>query len=201
MVCINLIMLSLYGYSNVKTGDQSHCVNCLKPQPWHLKEATKVIVPTEASTSVAAAKVIPNYEAESILVRSQNESESIVFSLKKPVDEAWSLDQMDSFRGLMKDRKQLLSKTCDSFRHKGILPRIRSSVYRNLIIMKERKILWCPVFKASSTTWLHYLLDISSLSKARLKPIVICSNGESNFKKLFFTVFVPNPGAVNEGGF
>ena len=34
-----------------------------------------------------------------------------------------------------------------------------------LFVLKERNVVWCPVFKAGSSTWLSTLVDLSSKSK------------------------------------
>ena len=34
-----------------------------------------------------------------------------------------------------------------------------------LFVLKERNVVWCPVFKAGSSTWLSTLVDLSSKTK------------------------------------
>ena len=37
-----------------------------------------------------------------------------------------------------------------------------------LFVLKERNLVWCPVFKAGSSTWLSTLVDLSSKTKVRI---------------------------------
>ena len=37
-----------------------------------------------------------------------------------------------------------------------------------LLVLKDRNLAWCPVFKAGSSTWLTILLDLSSVSAVSL---------------------------------
>lgn len=38
--------------------------------------------------------------------------------------------------------------------------------------MPERSLYWCPVFKAGSSTWLHYLLDIAKMKKEEKEDLL-----------------------------
>ena len=37
-----------------------------------------------------------------------------------------------------------------------------------LFVLKDRHLVWCPVFKAGSSTWLSTLVDLSSKSKVKI---------------------------------
>ena len=34
----------------------------------------------------------------------------------------------------------------------------------NLLVLKERNLVWCPVYKAATSTWMSYLVQFSSLT-------------------------------------
>ena len=69
--------------------------------------------------------------------------------------------QMELFRRLMKERREVVREGCQEMAtHKGSPYAGKTYNYQNVVVMKSRDIVWCPVFKASSSTWLTYLLDI-----------------------------------------
>lgn len=72
-----------------------------------------------------------------------------------------SSNELTRFKALMTDRKELMTRECEKLKRRGSAV-LLSSNYQNVIVMKEKDIVWCPVFKASSSTWLHYLFDIST---------------------------------------
>jgi len=72
---------------------------------------------------------------------------------------------MASFCQLMAERKRVLDDGCEAMRDSGPEASPRNS--RNVLVMPEKELLWCPIFKASSSTWLSFLLDISDMSQRR----------------------------------
>ena len=48
----------------------------------------------------------------------------------------------------------------------------------NLLILKERNLLWCPVYKAGTSTWMRYLVELSNLP-LRYKKTIIDQNPNS----------------------
>ena len=42
----------------------------------------------------------------------------------------------------------------------------------NLLILKERNLLWCPVYKAGTSTWMRYLVELSLLPLRHKKTII-----------------------------
>jgi len=43
--------------------------------------------------------------------------------------------------------------------------------YRNVLFMKEKKLLWCPVYKAGSQAWFDFLVDASNLTVGRKEEL------------------------------
>ena len=69
--------------------------------------------------------------------------------------------QLSLFKALMKERRETLERGCDELRHRRGGPYAAVTAnYQNGVVMQSKDIVWCPVFKASSSTWLNYLLDI-----------------------------------------
>ncbi len=65
---------------------------------------------------------------------------------------------MQTFRDLMAFRQAFVADYCD---RKALS--INSSVkWLHFYVQHEHMFLWCPVFKAASTTWLKYLVDLKA---------------------------------------
>ena len=67
-------------------------------------------------------------------------------------------DEFRSFESLMEHRSDRIKNYC---KERRVLTSIHA--FNNIFLMKDNNILWCPVFKASSSTWLHHLLEISKI--------------------------------------
>ena len=70
---------------------------------------------------------------------------------------------LSAYESLMEDRRARLEAGCNEMRRRGVPP---TKNYPNVIVMKEKDVVWCPVFKAASSTWLKYLFETSSLTEA-----------------------------------
>ena len=57
-------------------------------------------------------------------------------------------------------RKKILDSYCDYKRKQPVPPFTNDPTH--LFILQDRGVLWCPVFKAGSSTWLSTLVDLSS---------------------------------------
>lgn len=70
-------------------------------------------------------------------------------------------DKFETFHQELAIRHALLRKQCDILRKTTPGSAPLSQHFSNVIVMPESDILWCPVFKASSSSWLKFLLDIT----------------------------------------
>lgn len=93
------------------------------------------------------------------------------FGLRSKDDPKWI-----AFFNVMSDRNKRIHDHCDAKDRKKNANRAN---YGHIIVMKEKRLIYCPVFKASSTTWLNYLFDISTsltqVNKFHLS-YVLCNN-------------------------
>jgi len=83
----------------------------------------------------------------------------IVSSLINIVDQ-------DSFHSLMTERTQMLQRKCSNRRS---LPAVNSNV---MYAMKSKSLVWCPVYKAASTNWMHNLLHLAGKNEEEVKKII-----------------------------
>ncbi len=60
------------------------------------------------------------------------------------------------------ERRDTLKSGCRELVSRSAVP---AKNFLNVIVMQEKRLAWCPVFKASSSTWLKYLFETSSLSQ------------------------------------
>ena len=61
------------------------------------------------------------------------------------------------FQDIMKKRIQNIHEVCQRMK----LSEAYSSVPTRLFILKEKNILYCPVFKAASSTWINIMLELA----------------------------------------
>ena len=62
------------------------------------------------------------------------------------------------FKNIMKKRVQNIHEVCQRMK----LSEAYSSVPTRLFILKENNILYCPVFKAASSTWINIMLELAN---------------------------------------
>ncbi len=55
-------------------------------------------------------------------------------------------------------RSRRVDSHCRAMRAKGVL---QAGSFKDLFYMKEKGVLWCPVFKAASTAWIDNFLRLS----------------------------------------
>ncbi len=60
------------------------------------------------------------------------------------------------YNHIMAERRELVEKFCAERQKRRIAP---AKNFANAIIMTNENLLWCPVFKASSSTWIMYLFE------------------------------------------
>ena len=71
------------------------------------------------------------------------------------------------FQDIMKKRIQNIHEVCQRMK----LSEAYSSVPTRLFILKENNILYCPVFKAASSTWINIMLELAD-NEISKKPLV-----------------------------
>ena len=66
---------------------------------------------------------------------------------------------------IMATRRNLIMEKCKERTSQKLPPAsTRTKVSTRLIHMPSKNVIWCPVYKSSTSSWLTYLLDISGLS-------------------------------------
>ena len=68
------------------------------------------------------------------------------------------------FENEMEKRRNLTDEVCKSHKSWGKFPVNRKEYY----YLKNQSLLWCPVFKAASTSWIENLFTLQNLSSSRM---------------------------------
>ena len=71
----------------------------------------------------------------------------------------------NDLKNLFTKRKQNIDKVCAYKKSHPTEPFINDPTH--LLVLQDRNVAWCPVFKAGSSTWLTIILDLSSVSEVR----------------------------------
>ena len=69
----------------------------------------------------------------------------------------------NDLKNLFAKRKQNIDKVCAYKKAHPTEPFINDPTH--LLVLQDRNVAWCPVFKAGSSTWLTIILDLSSVSE------------------------------------
>jgi len=77
----------------------------------------------------------------------------------------------NDLKNLFTKRKQNIDKVCAYKKSHPTEPFINDPTH--LLVLQDRNVAWCPVFKAGSSTWLTIILDLSSVSESRKKWIQV----------------------------
>jgi hypothetical protein len=64
----------------------------------------------------------------------------------------------------LEKRRKILENHCRDLRQKGHRDAISNSI-NNVYFMKQKLLIWCPVFKAGSTTWFNNMVDMADIPK------------------------------------
>ncbi len=131
------------------------------------KEALDVKDPTGAGAAAESSHRSESESAQNHADTSQTTSSSVLVhkaavspsSMQSPTPR--KLDLL-AYEDLMERRRELVTSGCDEMRRWSIPP---TKNFPNVIVMKEKEVVWCPVFKAASSTWIKYLFETSSLSE------------------------------------
>lgn len=67
---------------------------------------------------------------------------------------------IDDFDDLMNQRTMQVERECQN---KSVKANIKTG--ENLYVLFDRKLVWCPVFKAASTNWMYNLLPLAGLGE------------------------------------
>ena len=92
------------------------------------------------------------------VIQSLNEDQSQEFPTPLP-----SHNSPEDVRQLFTKRKAHLDHQCEIKKSNPVEPFINDPSH--LLVLPDRNVVWCPVFKAGSSTWLSIILDLSSVSK------------------------------------
>ena len=71
----------------------------------------------------------------------------------------------NDLKNLFTKRKRNIDKVCAYKKSHPTEPFINDPTH--LLVLQDRNVAWCPVFKAGSSTWLTIILDLSSVSEVR----------------------------------
>ena len=93
----------------------------------------------------------------------------IILLLREVLDDSTTIKEsvkQNEFSNLMSERISLISKHCEN---KTTKPTIKSG--EQLYLLWNKKLVWCPVYKAASTNWMHHLLYLSGLKEKDVEEL------------------------------
>ena len=152
LIVIFLVYLSiLFVFNSSFDASVKICSNCTKikyPKPIRMYEEERVKEKeVEKKEKKEEEKKI---DPQSTKVEKKSEKEIMITN-----------DFLKNFEKVMDERRGLLESGCNEMRKRSSSQfNTMTSNFQNVIVMKQKNLVWCPVFKASSSTFLHYLLDI-----------------------------------------
>jgi len=85
-----------------------------------------------------------------------------------------SITDQASFQSLLLSRTTLLDHHCRGRSSRGV---VRSSY---LYVLESRSLVWCPVYKAASTNWMHNLLHLAGKKEEEIEKIIKDHPGQPN---------------------
>jgi len=103
------------------------------------------------------------------LAEALTDSSEIDLSPPRPIINTKGMKNMSNmvqFKEVMYTRKSLLKSKCLSKKKRQILN------YRVFYPLPKKSFVWCPVYKASSTNWMHNLLHLAGKKESEIKKIV-----------------------------
>lgn len=124
-----------------------------------------------SSSPQKPASINVNIEETTIdlnLAEALTDSSEIDLSPPNPViiKEIQNISSLDQFRQEMTARRKRLNKKCLTKKSRQILNN------RVFYALPSRWLVWCPVFKAASTNWMHNLLHLAGRSEEEINRIV-----------------------------
>jgi len=117
----------------------------------------------------------PNQLSNSVIqtgrvIQSVMESEDSQNNQNLAVAMSTTVTTKIDFVSLFEKRKQNIEEFCEKEKKEPREPLVNDPSH--LFVLQDRRISWCPVFKAGSSTWLAFTLELSSKSladKAKIK--------------------------------
>ena len=109
----------------------------------------------------------PNQLSNSVIQTGRVIQSVMEDNLQLPVASTTFMTKMEKnpFVSLFQKRKQNIDQTCDQIKKHPREPFVNDPTH--LLVLQDRGISWCPVFKAGSSTWLAFTLELSSKSAVR----------------------------------
>ena len=112
--------------------------------------------PVEANTTKDAHEHLEIKETQTIEPVETKEAKDVM-----KVQEPKTIEDQENKKTLnmFEDRKNQVQNYCISIRNP---PKMVSSYPQQLLVLKERQLVWCPVYKAGTSTWMTYLAQLST---------------------------------------
>ncbi|XP_066953957.1 carbohydrate sulfotransferase 10-like [Macrobrachium rosenbergii] len=82
------------------------------------------------------------------------------------MDDVWTEEKMAAQAKIFADRAAELATSCEELRDDSVFLRNISAIHANLRWVPKHKLIWCPVYKAASTTWMSNLLLLAGMKSA-----------------------------------
>lgn len=82
-----------------------------------------------------------------------------------PLFKAHHTNGMETFEKLMSERKSMINKHCSA---KNLTQKTNA---RNLYVLKSKSLVYCPVYKAATTKWLHNLLFLAGKTQKEVEEL------------------------------
>lgn len=84
------------------------------------------------------------------------------------MEEHWTEEKMEAQNEVFKQRMSHMSAACAKLEDKDVLRPNISQVHANIRWVKKHHLIWCPVYKAASTTWMNNLLLLAGIKFANM---------------------------------
>ena len=105
--------------------------------------------------------------------------------------------KISKLQSIFEERRKSTENFCEDLKANGIKwPSPMDGWFAfpsNLLVLKERNLVWCPVFKSATSTWMTFLVKLSSLSdsekSAKLKKLDAIGLGRSVAPRLTKTAW------------
>lgn len=89
----------------------------------------------------------------------------------KRLSSTWTEEMSETQKDLFHQRSSAVQERCGNMELTGALSPKLGMVYENMRWITKHNMIWCPIFKAASTTWVKNLLMIAGESKIHEKSL------------------------------
>ncbi|XP_066959686.1 carbohydrate sulfotransferase 11-like [Macrobrachium rosenbergii] len=89
----------------------------------------------------------------------------------RKLSSAWTEETAASLKEVFNKRAAYVKDVCSSMKITGALSPKMNQVFENMRYIMKHNMIWCPVFKAASTTWVKNLLLIAGETKIAQKSL------------------------------